>query len=125
MIKELTILLPVEYVFFEKTIDFYSDVFCLKATRGVSELGNPFCSFNGLGVEMVVHTAKPGEFPYPEFRPTGHGLALSFEVLDFGATISRLETNQVPILNQWNYEDGTVGISVEDPAGNRIELWGH
>ena len=125
MIKELTILLPVEFVLFEETIEFYSIIFRLNATKGESDLGHPFCSFEGLGVTMTIHTARNGEFPYPEFRPTGHGLALSFEVNDLVEICNRLEAHRVSILNQWNYDDGTRGISVADPAGNRIELWGH
>lgn len=124
VIKDLTILLPVEFALFERTIEFYSTVFQGNSTLGKSELGHPFCLIEGLGVAISIHTARHDEFPYPEFQPTGHGIALSLEVDDLDETCNRLEKHSVSIRNQWNYADGTRGISIADPAGNRIELWG-
>lgn len=77
------------------------------------------------GVTLTVHTGKGGDFPYPEFRPTGHGIALAIEVAHVAEAVGRLEAHGISILNNWDDGDGTVAISVADPAGNVCEVWGH
>ncbi|WP_412527071.1 VOC family protein [Burkholderia lata] len=71
----------------------------------------------------AIHTGSGGKFPHPEFRPTGHGIALAIEVAHVSEAVARLESCRVSILNEWDYGDGTIAISVADPAGNVCEIW--
>ncbi|MGS0894159.1 VOC family protein [Burkholderia stagnalis] len=125
MIASLNILLPVEFDRYAAVVDFYRSALALPVDAdGVSARGNPWQRFFVQGVTLTIHTGTDGEFPYPEFRPTGHGIALAIEVAQVSEAIARLESHRVGILNDWDYGDGTVAISVADPAGNLCEIWG-
>ncbi len=125
MIASLGILVPVEYGQYRAVVDFYRVVLALPMhSDGVSAAGNPWHRFVVQGATLTVHTGRGGEFPYPEFRPTGHGIALAIEVAHVSKAVARLESHRVGILNDWDYGDGTVAISVADPAGNVCEIWG-
>ncbi len=125
MIASLGILVPVEYGQYRAVVDFYRVVLALPMhSDGVSAAGNPWHRFVVQGATLTVHTGRGGEFPYPEFRPTGHGIALAIEVAHVSEAVARLESHRVGILNDWDYGDGTVAISVADPAGNVCEIWG-
>ncbi len=125
MIASLGILVPVEYGQYRAVVDFYRVVLALPVhSDGVSAAGNPWHRFVVQGATLTVHTGRGGEFPYPEFRPTGHGIALAIEVAHVSEAVARLESHRVGILNDWDYGDGTVAISVADPAGNVCEIWG-
>ncbi|WP_420210945.1 VOC family protein [Burkholderia aenigmatica] len=125
MIASLGILVPVEYDGFRAVVDFYRVALALPVhSDGVSVAGNPWHRFVVGGATLTVHTGRAGEFPYPEFRPTGHGIALAIEVAQVSEVVARLESCRVSILNEWDYGDGTIAISVADPAGNVCEIWG-
>lgn len=124
MIKDFTVLIPVEYSHFEATIAFYTETLGIpEDERGESELGNPWCRLSPAGSTITIHTGREGRFPYPEFRPTGHGVALAFQVSDLGHTVKSLESGGFEPLNRWEYPDGGQAVSVLDPAGNVLELW--
>ena len=72
---------------------------------------------------MTIHTWRDGRFAYPEFRPTGHGIALEFQVSDLAHVLKSLESGGFEPVNRWQYPDGSEAISVLDPAGNVLELW--
>ncbi|MGU8081110.1 VOC family protein [Burkholderia pyrrocinia] len=125
MIASLSILVPVEYDRYRAVVDFYRSALALPVhSDGVSAEGNPWHRFVVHGATLTVHTGRGGEFPYPEFRPTGHGITLAIEVAHVSEAVARLESHRVSILNDWDYGDGTVAISVADPAGNVCEIWG-
>ncbi|KWF57923.1 VOC family protein [Burkholderia pseudomultivorans] len=125
MIASLNVLVPVEYDRYAAVVDFYRLALALPVeASGVSVAGNPWHRFAVHGVTLTVHTGRDGDFPYPEFRPTGHGIALAIEVAHVAEAIGRLESHGVGILNDWDYGDGTIAISVADPAGNVFEVWG-
>ncbi|WP_124624283.1 VOC family protein [Burkholderia cepacia] len=125
MIESLGILVPVEDDRFRAVVDFYRLALALPVhSEGVSAAGNPWHRFVMGGATLTVHTGSGGRFPYPEFRPTGHGIALAVEVAHVSEAVARLESCRVGILNEWDYGDGTVAISVADPAGNVCEIWG-
>ncbi|WP_423378160.1 VOC family protein [Burkholderia sp. LMG 32019] len=125
MISSLNILIPVEFGMYMHVVDFYQTAVRLTAhSTGMSAKGNPWHSFQASGVTLTVHTGRDGKFPYPEFRPTGHGIALAIEVQGVGNEKERLQSLGVAVLNEWDYGDGTVAISIADPAGNVIEIWG-
>ncbi|WP_423759884.1 VOC family protein [Burkholderia sp. NLJ2] len=125
MIASQGILVPVEDHRYRAVVDFYRRALALPMhSDGVSAAGNPWHRFVVQGATLTVHTGKGGEFPYPEFRPTGHGIALAIEVAHVSEAVARLESHGVGILNAWDYGDGTMAISVADPAGNVCEIWG-
>ncbi|OXI48928.1 VOC family protein [Burkholderia aenigmatica] len=125
MIASLGILVPVEYDRFRAVVAFYRVALALPVhSDGVSVVGNPWHRFVVGGATLTVHTGRAGEFPYPESRPTGHGIALAIEVAHVSEAVARLESCRVSILNEWDYGDGTIAISVADPAGNVCEIWG-
>ncbi len=125
MIEAFKVLIPVEYSLFEATVDFYTETLGIpEDERGESDLGNPWCRLRPGGTSVTIHTGRDGRFPYPEFRPTGHGVALEFQVSDLTETLESLESAGIEPLNRWEYPDGSRAVSVLDPAGNVLELWG-
>ncbi|MCA8257971.1 VOC family protein [Burkholderia sp. AU31624] len=125
MIASLGILVPVEDDRFRAVVDFYRLALALPVhAEGVSAAGNPWHRFVVNAATLTIHTGSGGKFPYPEFRPTGHGIALAIEVAHVSEAVARLESCRVSILNEWDYGDGTIAISVADPAGNVCEIWG-
>ena len=119
-----SVLVPVEYELFEATVSFYRDTLELPVLeRGESDAGNPWCQLQVSETTLTIHTGRDGKFPYPEFRPTGHGVAFAFEVQSIEEAVERLHRNGLAPLNRWEYEDGTESISVAAPAGNISELW--
>jgi catechol 2,3-dioxygenase-like lactoylglutathione lyase family enzyme len=125
MLKNSSILLPVEFECFDRTVRFYTEILEFKIIEsGESDLGNPWCSFDAFGVTVTIHTGRDGIFPYPEFRPTGHGLAFAFEVVCVDSAKVNLRKANITLLNSWEYKDGSKAFSIVDPSGNLIELWG-
>ncbi|MFM0250923.1 hypothetical protein P0D75_30080 [Paraburkholderia sediminicola] len=125
MISSLNILIPVEYDIYPQVVDFYRTALKLAAhSNGMSTKGNPWHCFQVPGVTLTIHTGREGKFPYPEFRPTGHGIALAIEVQGVVEEVKRLNSIGVAVLNEWEYGDGTMAISIADPAGNVLEIWG-
>lgn len=126
MMCGFAVLIPVEYELFDKVSDFYSNVLGLSLLEsGESDLGNPWWTLQVPGgTTITIHTGRDGKFPYPEFRPTGHGVAFALEVSSLGEMKARLRSKEVEPLNTWKYKDGTEAISIADPAGNVSELWG-
>ncbi|AOL03785.1 hypothetical protein WR30_11360 [Burkholderia contaminans FFH2055] len=81
MIASLGILVPVEDDRFRAVVDFCRLALALPVhAEGVSAAGNPWRRFVVDGATLTIHTGSGGKFPYPEFRPTGHGIALAIEV---------------------------------------------
>ncbi|MFM0158634.1 MULTISPECIES: VOC family protein [Paraburkholderia] len=125
MISNLNILIPVEYDIYPRVVDFYRTALNFTApSSGTSAKGNPWHCFQAPGVTLTIHTGQEGKFPYPEFRPTGHGIALAIEIQGVVEEVKRLNSIGIPILNEWDYGDGTIAISIADPAGNILEIWG-
>jgi predicted enzyme related to lactoylglutathione lyase len=125
LISSLSVLIPVEYDIFPSVVDFYQSALKLTThSNGVSALGNPWHCFQAHGVTLTIHTGQEGNFPYPEFRATGHGIALAIEVQSVDEEIERLNSIGINLLNNWDYGDGKKAISVADPAGNVFEIWG-
>ncbi|MBN3777471.1 VOC family protein [Burkholderia sp. Ac-20345] len=124
MVASPGILVPVEDDRFRAVVDFYGSALAMPVhSEGVSSAGNPWHRFVVDGVTLTVHMGSGGKFPYPEFRQAGHGVALAVEVAHVSEAVARLESCRVSILNEWDYGDGTIAISVADPAGNVCEIW--
>ncbi|WP_207556704.1 VOC family protein [Paraburkholderia acidicola] len=122
----MNILVPVEYDLYASVVDFYRTTVRLSThSTGVSVQGNPWHSFLIRGISMTIHTGRDREFPYPEFRPTGHGIALAIEVQSVDQEVKRLELLGVTPRNRLNYADGMKAVSIIDPAGNVLEIWGY
>ena len=102
MIHGMSILIPVEPGLFDRTVEFYGTHLGLTPlANGESVLGNPWQSFQAPGaVSLTIHTGRDGRFPYPEFRPTGHGVAFAFEVSSVGQMEERLRDQGVEPLNR-------------------------
>ncbi|WPC04485.1 VOC family protein [Pseudomonas sp. MBLB4123] len=126
MICGTSILVPVEHELFARVVSFYGTDLALPTLAcGESRLGNPWQSFQAPGgLTITIHTGRDGRFPYPEFRPSGHGMAFAFEVDSVAQALERLRDKGIEPLNRWDYGDGTQAISIADPAGNLSELWG-
>lgn len=126
MISSLNILVPVEDNLYASVVDFYRTAVGLSThSTGVSAQGNPWHSFLACGISLTIHTGRDGRFPYPEFRPTGHGIALAIEVRSVDQEAKRLELLGVTPRNRLDYADGMRAVSIIDPAGNVLEIWGH
>lgn len=124
MISSLNILIPVEYALYSNVVDFYRSVLRLTThSTGISAQGNPWHSFLVREINLTIHTARDGRFPYPEFRPTGHGIALAIEVESVDKEVKTLESLGVTLRNSLDYADGMKAVSVIDPAGNVLEIW--
>jgi catechol-2,3-dioxygenase len=123
MIISFSILLPIEFEQFNDMIKFYSLLGFEIIEQGVSSLENPWCQFQVSGITLTIHTGKYGKFPYPEFRPSGHGIALSIQVENLQNMIRHINEHGIEPLNRWTNEDGTEAISISDPGGNILELW--
>ncbi|CAE6767512.1 hypothetical protein R69658_03465 [Paraburkholderia aspalathi] len=81
MISSLNILIPVDYDIYPHVVEFYRTALKLAPhSDGMSAEGNPWYCFQVEGITLTIHTGREGKFPYPEFRPTGHGIVLAIEV---------------------------------------------
>ena len=125
MISSLNILIPVEPDVYTSVVDFYRSVVGLVTlSTGVSDQNNPWHCLQAPGINITIHTAEDGRFPYPEFRPTGHGIALAIEVQDIDDRMVKLTSLGITLRNSADYADGMKAVSVLDPAGNVVEIWG-
>ncbi|VWB26383.1 hypothetical protein [Burkholderia lata] len=101
MVASLGILVPVEDDRFRAVVDFHGSALALPVhSEGVSAAGNPWHRFVVDGVTLAVHTGSGGKFPYPEFCPAGHGVALAIEVAHVSEAVARLESCRVSLLNE-------------------------